>query len=132
MNVKDLVPKHKSDDTNIDKLYELSDDEIEVIIYDLLEWIQDYNWPIADKVLKILLERENLVFPYIGPILEGDDLMWKYWIMDLLIPNFSIHHKNELKKYILKFVNSTDNGEDTEALRDAALKCYTKCFDNEY
>ena len=132
MDIRDLVPKHKSDDTNIDKLYELSDEEIEVIIYDLLEWIQDYNWTIADKVLNVLLERENLVFPYVVSILEGDDLMWKYWIMDLLIPTFSIHHKNELKKYILKFINSTDKDEGTAILREAALECYKKCFDNEY
>ena len=73
MNVKELVPKHKFDDSNIEKLYMLTDEEIKPIIYDLLVWLQDYNWPVADKVLKVLLEREDLVLPHIKYILKKDD-----------------------------------------------------------
>lgn len=43
MNVKDLIPKNKFDDSNIEKLYLLTDEEIIPIIYDLLEWLMDYN-----------------------------------------------------------------------------------------
>lgn len=130
MNIKEMVPKDKFDNVHIDDLNRLSDKEIKSIIYDLLKWIQDYNWPVAHEILPILIDRENLVFPYIHQILNGDDVMWKYWIMDLLIPEFTIEHKQELKKDILKFVNNIDNDEDSQTLREVAIACYNKCFKN--
>jgi len=131
MNVKELVPKNKLDDSNIEKLYILSDEEIKPIIYDLLEWLQDYNWPVADKVLKVLLKREDLVFPHIKNILKCDDFMWKYWIMDLLIPSFNMEHKKELKQDLLDLINDSQTDEDTNDLREVAIECYNECFKNE-
>ena len=130
MDVKKLLPKNKHDDSNIDKLYNLTDDEIKPIIYELLEWLQDYNWPVSPKILNVLILRENLVFPYISSILNGNDVMWKYWIMFYLIPNFSEEHKQILKKDILKFINDNKTDEDTEALRESAIECYEQCFKN--
>lgn len=43
MNLKDLVPKEKDDNENIEKLKMLSFEEIQPIIPDLLEWLQDMN-----------------------------------------------------------------------------------------
>ena len=39
MKIKELIPNDKSDFSNIDKLYGLTDDEIKPIIYELLEWL---------------------------------------------------------------------------------------------
>lgn len=127
MNVKNLIPKNKHDISNIDKLYVLTDDEIKPIIYDLLEWIQDYNWPVAQELIPVLKERENIIFPYISDILRGDDFMWKYWVMDLLIPDFSFEHKNALKDDILVLMNDPDIDPDTESIREIAKECYKNC-----
>ena len=127
MNVKDLVPKDKHDISNIDKLYSLSDEEMKPIVYDLLEWIQDYNWPVAQELIPLLKEREDIIFPYMSDILRGDDFMWKYWIMDLIIPGFSFEHKNALKDDILKLINDLDIDEDTESIREIAEECYKNC-----
>lgn len=127
MNVKDLVPKNKHDVSNINKLYSLTDDEMKLIVYDLLEWIQDYNWPVAQELVSVLKEREDIIFPYMSDILRGDDFMWKYWIMDLIIPDFSIEHKNALKDDILLLINDPDIDEDTESIREIAKECYKNC-----
>lgn len=127
MNVKDLVPKDKHDISNINKLYNLSDEEMKPIVYNLLEWIQDYNWPVAQELVPLLKEREDIIFPYMSDILRGDDFMWKYWIMDLIIPDFSIEHKNALKNDILVLINDHDIDEDTESIREIAEECYKNC-----
>ena len=127
MNVKDLVPKDKHDVSNIDKLYSLTDEEMKPIVYDLLEWVQDYNWPVAQELIPLLKEREDIIFPYMSDILRGDDFMWKYWIMDLIIPGFSFEHKNALKDDILKLINDLDIDEDTESIREIAEECYKNC-----
>lgn len=132
MNVKELVPKNKFDDSNIGQLYKLTDEEIKPIIYDLLEWLQDgYNHPVAEKVLDVLLKRENLVFPYISEILKGNDVMWKIWIMDLLIPTFSLKHKKELEMDILELVNITLDDEDSLAIKESAIHLYKEYFNNK-
>lgn len=127
MNVKDLVPKDKHDISNINKLYSLTDEEMKLIVYDLLEWIQDYNWPVAQELIPLLKEREDIIFPYMSDILRGDDFMWKYWIMDLIIPGFSFEHKNALKDDILVLINDHDIDEDTESIREIAEECYKNC-----
>lgn len=127
MNVKDLVPKDKHDISNINKLYNLSDEEMKPIVYNLLEWIQDYNWPVAQELIPLLKEREDIIFPYMSDILRGDDFMWKYWIMDLIIPGFSFEHKNALKDDILVLINDHDIDEDTESIREIAEECYKNC-----
>ncbi len=120
MNVKDLVPKDKHDKSNIDKLYYLTDKEIKPIIYDLLEWLQDYNWPVAEEIKKVLWKRENLVFPYISSILNSDDEQWKYWIIELIIPLFNCDHKKQLKKDLWNIINTTSDYD----LKLSALNCY--------
>lgn len=127
MGVKDLVPKDKHDVSNIDKLYNLTDEEMKTIVYDLLEWVQDYNWPVAQELVSVLKEREDIIFPYMSDILRGDDFMWKYWIMDLIIPDFSFEHKNALKDDILMLINDLDIDEDTESIREIAEECYKNC-----
>ncbi len=125
MIFKDLIPKNMHDISN--KLYSLTDDEMKTIIYDLLEWVQDYNWPVAQELVPVLKEREDIIFPYMSDILRGDDFMWKYWIMDLLIPGFSLEHKNALKDDILKLINDLDIDENTESIREIAEECYKNC-----
>lgn len=128
--IEDFIPKNKFDDKSLYGIDELTDEEIQPIIYELLEWLQDYNWPVADKVLKVLLKRENLVFPYISDILEGNDIIWKIWIIDLLIPTFTAEHKELLRENILDLSNISDNDEDSLALKEAAFQCYQVCFEN--
>lgn len=127
MGVKDLVPKDKHDVSNIDKLYNLTDEEMKTIVYDLLEWVQDYNWPVAQELIPLLKEKEDIIFPYMSDILRGDDFMWKYWIMDLLIPEFTFEHKSALKDDILLLINDPDIDEDTESIREIAKECYKNC-----
>ena len=100
---KDYLPKNKFDQQSLCGIDELSNEEIQPIIYELLTWLQDYNWPVADKVLQVLRKREILVFPYLADILAGDDIMWKIWIMELLVPTLTAEHKEALRKNIFAF-----------------------------
>lgn len=52
--------------------------------------------------------------------------MWKIWIMNLVIPTFSLEHKKELEKDILKLINNkTDQyDEDSLAIKESAMHLY--------
>lgn len=128
-NIYELLPQDKFDNKNIEKLKMLEDKEIKLLIPELLEWLQDYNWPVADDVLQVLLQRENLVVPCVKEILEGSvDVSWFIWLMDLLIPTFTKEHKEEFREILYKIKNMEVVDEDTEALAEEAEKCWEKCF----
>ncbi len=128
MNIQEYLPKDKFDDKNIPLLFAASDDELKPVIPDLLEWLQDYNYPVAQKLLPFLQQREDLVFPYISEILNGDDAMWKIWVMELLIPSFNHLHRNMLKEQILTLTKLQIKDDDDEAVADSARSCYAVCF----
>ena len=101
---KELIPKSKFDDKNIDKILELNDEQFKYIALDLLEWIQDINWPISNKIINVLSLRQNIIDEYIIKLLkkENEDNIWKYNIILYLIPEFkkeiNIDIINELKR----------------------------------
>ena len=128
MKSKQLLPKDKYDNSNIENLKKLQDEEIKPLIPELLTWLQDYNWPITKEVLNVLKGRENLVFPYIADILAGDDVMWKCWIMELLIPSFSDEHKAKLKDKIKNLMSLSSSHEDAQYIIKVATDCYKECF----
>ena len=99
-SIYDLVPKHKSDISHLQEIKELSDDEIRPILFSLLEWIRDINWPIASEILAVLEKHQKEVIPLISKVLvpEESDNIWKYWIIKELLPLFSY---NNLKPIIL-------------------------------
>ncbi|MDB3083823.1 DUF5071 domain-containing protein [Clostridioides difficile] len=87
-NIEELLPKDKFDNSNIEKLKLLSDEDIRPICYRLLEWMQDYNWPVAKKILPVLALHQELITPLIMNVLSEDDDDWKYWIISCLLPLF--------------------------------------------
>lgn len=81
MNIKDLVPKEKGDHENIQKLKNLSFEEIQPIIPDLLIWLQDINWPISGDVADVLKPFADKLTPYFTEIFKTNDGLWKLWIL---------------------------------------------------
>jgi len=63
MDIRKLIPKHKDDQEVIENLRKLSFEEIKPIIPDLLEWLQDMNWPIARPVTEILKPFSEQIVP---------------------------------------------------------------------
>ncbi|WP_439698371.1 DUF5071 domain-containing protein [Mucilaginibacter sp. AW1-7] len=84
MDIKKLIPKHKHDHDVIAALKGLSFEEIEPIIPELLEWLQDANWPIARPVADILEPFADRIVPEIIKILKTNDGMWKLWVLGYL------------------------------------------------
>jgi hypothetical protein len=84
MNIKGLIPAHKDDQKVIEKLKKLSFEEIKPIIPDLLEWLQDMNWPIAGPVAEILKPFSDNIVPEIIKILKTNDGFWKWGTLTTL------------------------------------------------
>lgn len=128
MSIEELLPKNKFDHSNLQVIRKLPDEELAGIIYELYGWIEDYNWPIAEEVRQILVERQNLVFPYISEVLNGDNYMWKYWTLELLIPYLRREYQEALRGDIERIAVQAVADEDAEALAEQAQDCLARCF----
>lgn len=108
-----IVPLSKYDVVAIENLKKASQETIEKKADELLEWIQDMNWPVAKELLTIL---GKIGEPLIEPIVEvfhGEDQMWKYWIITSLLPKMDQRvvkaFEPELER--LKTVQTIDDDE---------------------
>lgn len=91
MNVYELIPKNKFDNSNIEKLKQLTAEEISPILPNLLIWIQDGNWPVYHDILAVLVLHQVALAPHILNILRAEerDAEWKYFIIAGLAPLYS-------------------------------------------
>lgn len=122
-SLRDLIPKDKFDNSTINQLCKLTDNEMKPIIFDLLEWLQDYNWPIARDILPIVVLHQNIAMPHILTILQGNDIMWKYWVIELVIP-YLIYPNRQLVKSELERLSSLEIiDEDIEEIIKLSKNC---------
>ena len=76
-----IIPSDKFDIEACKSLSVASDEEVVPYISELLECLQDFNWPIATPVSdRLSVLGKELVNP-IKEILKSTDEIWKYWIV---------------------------------------------------
>lgn len=84
-DTKNLVPNNKEDSNFIHDLKLKSISEIRDIIPQLLEWMQDMNWPQAPLIADYFSPYINEIQEELISILKSNDEIWKYWILHGLI-----------------------------------------------
>ncbi|MBN2890249.1 MAG: DUF5071 domain-containing protein [Bacteroidales bacterium] len=101
-NPKDYIPTHKHDTEKIDELAKIGYPFYKPILYELFEWIQDYNWPVAQKITPILRAAGKDIIPVVKKILKTDDDIWKYWILQQVLYKMPISIVEILKPELTK------------------------------
>jgi hypothetical protein len=84
-----MIPKDKNDEESIRLLHLATDGEVVENIVQLLEWLQDVNWPVSKGVISRLSNLGGELYTPINEILTGNDSIWKANIIGHLIPSFS-------------------------------------------
>ena len=62
-------------------LVQLGFPAVEPVIPQILEWLQDLNWPVGHVFQPFLVEIGGPLAPYIRTVLVGDDDGWKYSLL---------------------------------------------------
>ena len=76
-----LIPSSKFDIASAERAVAAGWPAVEPVALDLLEWLQDYNWPVSRVLAPFLARVGAPLVPYLRPILAGDDAIWKYWVI---------------------------------------------------
>ena len=127
-NLRNLVPKDKFDIEPISRLMEISEDDIQPILPELLSWIADMNWPVAQEMIKVLPRFSRSLLPLVKEQLQPEekDGMLKYFIITDLIPELSSSVQLELLADILRIIDNPTDDENDISILNVAKRCKRK------
>ena len=115
-----MLPKHKSDLESANAIVALGYPEVAPVLSELMVWMQDINWPVAQVFAPFLASIGTPLVPYVRDVLRTDDTIWKQCILyDIVQESKSIFHK--VKSDIIRMASTESVDEDSESLRETAM-----------
>ncbi len=124
--VEQLVPETKQDLATAKRAVKAGWPAVAPIAPLLLEWLQDGNWPVAGVLAPFFASVGTPLVPYLRPILRGDDAMWKYWIITLVLGATSREMIEELRPELEKLGAHPSRSEDEDVVREAATEALAR------
>lgn len=124
-DIQKLIPQHKFDTERAQAVIQTGYPAIEPILPQLLEWIQDMNWPVALILAPFLSSIGNPLAPHIKIILSSNDEIWKYWILNRIV-QASSELAISLRREIERLAFTPTAQEVTEEVNIAALEVMVK------
>lgn len=119
------LPMHKSDFARTDAIIELGYPAVAPVIPQLLEWLQDCNWPISHRIARFLVEIGEPVFPFVREVFNGTDGTWKYWCIGRFIDELPIDQAAKLRPELQRLAyhpTPGDHSDEVDEMAREALK----------
>jgi hypothetical protein len=120
-----LIPKSKLDLDTANHAVAVGYPGVEPILGDLVEWLQDYNWPVARVLAPFLAGIGKPLVPHIDHVFSTTDGTWKYWMIVCLISNSDDlfeHYKQKLIQYREQPTDDGRHDELDEVARDVLVE----------
>lgn len=118
MEYSELIPRTKMDYERVALLKRASKAKIIPILPELLKWLQDMNWPIAQDIEDILVDFEEYLIPHIRAVIKTNDGGWKFFLLHGLINRLSNEKLLELKPELIRMRFSPTKDEIEEELTE--------------
>ena len=118
-DIRTLIPQNKFDTERAGQAVAAGYPAVEPILPELLQWIQDCNWPVAVVLAPFLGSIGTPLIPHIKRILATNDSMWKYWTLNYLVrdsPDVVAALREDLERY----ANSPTPDESADELDEVA------------
>lgn len=119
-NFEDLLPRHKHDNDRVEMIKKMDRDKILPLLPNLLEWIQDMNWPVAQSVLELLLTFPEEIVPHVQDVLSSDDENWKWFILHFLVLELPVESRVQFREYLTRVAETPTHHELSEELDEIA------------
>jgi len=115
-----LLPRNKHDIGKVEELKKLDRKILVALLPDLLEFIQDMNWPVAPGILEILLTFPKEIVPHMQDALTTDDDNWKWFILNYLLIELPLESRVHFKEYLIRVAENPTENELAEELDEIA------------
>ena len=115
----ELLPKDKHDLDRAKALVSIGYPTVAPILPDLLEWLQDGNWPVAHVIGPFLASIGKPLTEEVRRILQSQDHLWKYWIL-LDVVAHSPELATALYPELVKIAEGDTVDEDEKEVKEVA------------
>lgn len=120
MELRELIPKNKHDLMTVALAKRVGYPSLIPILPDLLDWTQDYNWPVAKGIFEVLSEAGPEIVPHLCSVFRSDDSVWKYWLLSELCPTLTMKIIDALRPDIIRLVKHPTKSDQEEGVNIAA------------
>lgn len=121
-----MLPSDKFDVEAVAQIEHMRIDVIEPYLPELLTWVQDGNWPVAEPLATALAKLGAPVVPSVLAVLSGTDAIWKYWCIELLVKRLSRDARVQMQDQLLSLAQSPSLEEKQEGVHIAAREALQK------
>jgi len=101
-DIRNLIPRDKFDLERAQAAIAAGYPAVAPILPELLSWIEDMNWPIAEVIAPFLASIGEPLAPHIERAFETDDDVWKDWILCYVIgesPQLAHIFRGQLERF---------------------------------
>jgi len=123
--LRDLVPTNKADIERARAAVEAGYPAVEPILGELVQWLRDYNWPVAHVLAPFLASLGAPLVPHVWQVLRSQDDVWKYWIITLLLSAFPEAIAVEFRPELERLSHAPQAHEKAEELDEQARSVLT-------
>ena len=109
-----FLPSDKQDLESCEKLRQTPVTEIIPYLSELLEWLQDINWPVALPIADKLSSVGYEIVPCIDAALKHDDSIWKSNVIEHLIMKLNPEVMEAALIEVVRIVNNPTKAEIEE------------------
>ena len=128
----EFFPLHKSDVANARALLALGYPALGPHLKELLEWLQDGNWPISRPIGEFLLTVPEAIAPLIQEVLASEDHQWKYWCIVRLIGEMKPKVAEPFRFELLRLAECPTLAETQNELDKEALGALQKLWPDDW
>jgi hypothetical protein len=121
-DVRNLIPAHKADLERAQAAVRAGYPEVEPILGELVEWLQDYNWPVAHVLAPFLASLGAPLAPHISRVFQTDDCLWKYWVIIFLVRSLPEDAAAGFRPELERLCHTPQPNEKEEELDQQARK----------
>ena len=121
MTIRTCIPKDKFDLKAVKRAEAMGYPAINPILPELLEWLQDMNWPVAQALTPLLAKAGPEISPAIQNVFAQKDGWWSYCVLSVLAPIVRPEVWAMLEADIIRMAQHPTLEEQAEELDQAAL-----------
>jgi hypothetical protein len=117
---RELLPRDKRDLDNARAVAALGYPAVAPVLPDLLEWLQDCNWPVSRPIGDFLASLPHQMAPLIWGVLRGNNDIWKYWCIVRLISVMPPEIAEQFRPELTRLAERPTRAEHSEELDEVA------------
>lgn len=129
-SLPELVPSAKDETDLAKKLVALGYPVVEPVIAEILEWVEDANWPVAKVFLPFLARIGAPLVPHVRYVLQSQDEQWKRVVLDHIVSE-SGALAHGISVDLLRLIDSPTDAERAEGLQTTADELFQKYCRND-